>query len=138
MTELKTQENDASVPDYLATVSDQRRMECETVMSIMRRVTGEKPKMWGNSIIGFGRYRYENTKGKEFRWMLTGIAPRKSSLTVYIMPGFEPFADLMDGLGPHKIGKSCLYITRLEKMDLKVLENLIGQSVEVMRDRYPD
>lgn len=138
MTEIKTQENDASIPDYLATVSDLRRMECETVMSIMRRVTGEKPKMWGNSIIGFGRYRYENTKGKEFRWMLTGVSPRKSSLSVYIMPGFEPFVGLLDDLGPHKIGKSCLYITRLEKVDLKILENLIDQSVEVMRDRYPD
>ena len=138
MAELKTQENDGSIPDYLATVSDQRRMECETVMSIMRRVTGSKPKMWGNSIIGFGRYRYENAKGKEFRWMLTGIAPRKSSLSVYIMPGFKPFADLMAKLGPHRTGKSCLYITRLEKVDLKVLETLIGQSVEVMRERYPD
>jgi len=138
MTELKTQENDGSIPDYLATVSDQRRMECETVMSIMRRVTGNKPKMWGSSIIGFGHYSYENTKGKEFRWMLTGVAPRKASLSVYIMPGFEPYADLLEKLGPHKIGKSCLYITRLEKVDLKVLENLIGQSVELMRKRYPD
>lgn len=138
MTELKTQENDASVPDYLATVSDQRRMECETVMSIMRRVTGQKPKMWGDSIIGFGRYRYENSKGKDFRWMLTGVAPRKSSLTVYIMPGFDPFADLMAKLGPHKHSKSCLYITKLENVDLKVLEDLIGQSVEIMQERYPD
>lgn len=138
MTELKTQENDGNVPDYLATVSDQRRMECETVMSIMRRVTGEKPKMWGASIIGFGRYQYENTKGKAFRWMLTGVAPRKSALTVYIMPGFKPFTELLAKLGPHRLGKSCLYISKLEKVDLKVLEKLIGQSVEVMRKRYPN
>ena len=138
MSELKTQENDGNIADYLMTVSDQRRTECETVMAIMRRVTGEQPRMWGNSIIGFGRYRYENTKGKEFRWMLTGVSPRKSSLTVYVMPGFTPFTNLLGQLGPHKLGKSCLYISRLQKVDLKVLEKLIGQSVEVMRDRYPD
>ena len=138
MAELKTQENDGSIPDYLATVSDQRRMECETMMSIMRRVTGVRPKMWGESIIGFGRYRYQNSKGKDFQWMLTGVAPRKASLTVYIMPGFEPFGDLLAKLRPHKHSKSCLYITKLEKVDLKVLETLIGQSVELMRERYPD
>lgn len=135
---LKTQEHDGSIPDYLATVPDQRRMECETVMSIMRRVTGVRPKMWGSSIIGFGRYRYQNSKGKDFQWMRTGVAPRKGALTVYIMPGFKPVADLMEQLGPHRIGKSCLYISKLEKVDLRVLEQIIRKSVEIMRDRYPD
>ncbi|MEM7060816.1 MAG: DUF1801 domain-containing protein [Pseudomonadota bacterium] len=138
MNELKTQENDGSIIDYLASVSDQRRTECETVMSIMRRVTGERPRMWGDSIVGFGRYRYANTKGKEFRWMLTGVAPRKSALTVYIMCGFQPFADLMAQLGRYKTGKSCLYVPQLEMVDLKVLEQLIGRSVDLMRRRYPD
>ena len=138
MAELKTQENDASVEDYLAKVAPPRRAEdARTVMAMMARITGETPRMWGTSIIGFGRYGYQNSKGKDFSWPLTGVSPRKAALSIYIMPGFEPFGDLMAKLGTHKTGRSCLYVTRLENIDIRVLERLIAGSVELMRARYP-
>ena len=139
MAELKTQVNDASVEAYLASVApDRRREDARVVMDMMAGITGDPPRMWGNSIIGFGRYRYENTKGKEFTWPLTGISPRKAALSIYIMPGFEPFGDLMARLGKHKIGRSCLYATRLDTIDIEILEQLIARSVALMRERYPD
>ncbi len=137
MAELKNKATDADVGDYLATITDQRRQaETRQVVEMMERVTGAPPRMWGASIIGFGNYRYTNTKGKELRWFLTGAAPRKQALTVYIMPGFEPWPQLMDKLGPHKLGRSCLYISRLEKVDFAVLEDLVAKSVALMRERY--
>ena len=92
--------------------------------------------MWGSSIVGYGCYRYSNTAGKDFEWMLTGYSPRKQALTVYIMCGFEPFKPLMSRLGKYKTGKSCLYIKRLEDIDEKVLEKLITESIKTMRKRY--
>ena len=136
MAELKTQENNAPVADYLATIAEPRRSDAQQVMDLMAKATSAPAKMWGSSIIGFGRYSYSNTAGKEFTWMLTGVAPRKSALSVYIMCGFQPFPDLMDRLGKYKTGKSCLYITRLGNVDLEVLDDLIVASVKVMQDRY--
>lgn len=92
--------------------------------------------MWGSSIVGYGRYRYSNTAGKDFEWMLTGYSPRKQALTVYIMCGFEPFAALMAKLGKYKTGKSCLYIKRLDDVNEKVLATLIDRSVRRMRQTY--
>ena len=92
--------------------------------------------MWGSSIVGYGRYRYSNTAGKNFEWMLTGYSPRKQALTVYIMCGFKPFAALMAKLGKYKTGKSCLYIKRLDDVDEQVLETLIDRSVRRMRQTY--
>ena len=139
MAELKTRENDASVEDYLASVEPMKRAEdARAVMEMMARITGEPPRMWGDSIVGFGRYLYQNSKGKDFTWPLTGVAPRKAALSIYIMPGFAPFDDLMGKLGTYKTGSSCLYVTRLSKVDPGVLETLIARSVAVMRERYPD
>ena len=103
---------------------------------MMRRATGNRARMWGTSIVGYGKYRYSNTAGKDFEWMLTGFSPRKQALTVYIMCGFEPFGALIEKLGRFTTGKSCLYIKRLEDVDADVLETLIKRSVERMRDKY--
>lgn len=92
--------------------------------------------MWGASIVGYGRYRYTNSKGKEFGWFLTGFSPRKQALTVYIMPGFSEESALMARLGKHKTGRSCLYINKLDDVDTDVLEDLIARSVAWMRDKY--
>ena len=92
--------------------------------------------MWGGSIVGYGTYRYSNTAGKNFEWMLTGYSPRKQALTVYIMCGFKPFEALMKKLGKYKTGKSCLYIRHLDDVDEGVLETLITKSVERMRQNY--
>lgn len=137
MAEAKTRMTGKSVEEYLDTVaSDRRRQDARTVLEMMRRASGEEPKMWGPSIIGFGRYRYRYDSGHQGESFLAGLAPRKQALTVYIMPGFDEFGDLMDRLGTYKVGKSCLYINKLESIDETVLEQLIARSIDVMRARY--
>lgn len=138
MSGLKTQPTDQDVGTYIASIADdRRRSETAQMVEMMQRLTGEPPVLWGASLIGFGRYRYTNTTGKELGWFLTGVAPRKQALTVYIMPGFEPFQQQLAALGPHKLGRSCLYIRRLDKVDIAVLEEIVDQSVDIMRQRYP-
>ena len=133
MAEPKTKETAESVSAFLDKIADKsRREDCLAVVDIMRDVTKEEPKMWGSSIVGFGRYRYKYESGREGEWMITGFSPRKSDLTLYIMPGFEPFADLMKRLGKYKTGKSCLYIKKLADVDVDVLRELVTRSVKKM------
>jgi hypothetical protein len=129
--ELKTRENDASVDAFLATVADPvRRQECATVRAMMERLTGEPARMWGPSIVGFGRYTYRSpATGREGVWMRTGFSPRKGALTLYMMSGFAPLADLMAKLGRFTTGSSCLYLKRLSDVDLKVLEQAVKRSL---------
>jgi hypothetical protein len=135
MAELKTQENDASVNDYLNSVEDKKKREASfKVKELMEEVTGEEARMWGDSIVGFGHYHYKYASGREGEWMLTGFAPRKRNLTLYIMSGFEEYDDLMQKLGKHSTGKSCLYINKLEDIDLDVLRELVDKSVQHMRE----
>jgi len=137
MTELKTRENDASVQAFLDSVMPARRRDdCLVIDALMRRVTGWEPKMWGDSIVGFGRYHYKYNSGREGDWFITGYAPRKAALTIYIMPGFGNFGPLMDRLGTYRTGRACLYVTRLENIDLDVLEDLVRESVETMHRIY--
>ena len=89
--------------------------------------------MWGDSIIGFGSYRYKYASGREGEWCLTAFSPRKQNLTIYIMTGFDKYDGLMKKLGKHKTGKSCLYIKKLDDIDTEVLKELITQSVEAMK-----
>ncbi len=98
----------------------------------MEEVTGEKGKMWGDSIIGFGSYRYTYASGREGDWMLVGFSPRKQNITLYIMSGFDNYQNLLDKLGKHKTGKSCLYINKTEDVDMDVLRHLVKQSVDHM------
>ena len=138
MAEPKTKPNSASVADFLAAVDDpQKRADCKKIAAMMRRATGNKAKMWGPSIIGYGSYHYKYASGQEGDWMITGYSPRKQAITLYIMPGFSQFDALMKKLGKHKTGKSCLYINKLADVDEKVLETLITKSVEHMRKTYP-
>ena len=137
MAELKTRMTDASVEAFLGAVeNERRRSDARTVMAIMGRVTGETPKMWGPSLIGFGRYHYRYASGREGDWFVTGLSPRKQALTVYIMPGFDGYPDLMGRLGKYRTGKSCLYINALDDVDMAVLEDLIRLSVSSMRETY--
>ena len=133
MAELKTKATDENVTSFLNRVSDKvRRDDCFAVLEIMKDVTGEEPRMWGPSIVGFGRYHYKYQSGREGEWMITGFSPRKTDLTLYIMPGFEALPDLMKRLGRFKTGKSCLYIKKLEDVDRGVLRQLVKQSVKKM------
>ena len=133
-TELKTKLNDASVTDFLNTVDDeQKRKDSLEIMKMMKQVTKAEPKMWGTSIVGFGSYHYKGASGREGDWMLIGFSPRKQNLTLYIMPGFERYPELMKKLGKHTTGKSCLYIKRLSDVDTSVLKELMAESVKVMK-----
>ena len=131
--ELKTKQTEQSVSAFLNKIADQsRREDCLAVVDLMRDVTKEEPKMWGSSIVGFGRYRYKYESGREGEWPITGFAPRKGDLTFYITPGFEPFPEVMKRLGKYKTGKSCLYVKKLADIDLKVLKELVTKSVRKM------
>ena len=134
MAEPKTRPNEQNVPAFLNTISDDtRKQDCYTIMNLMENITREKPKMWGDSIIGFGSYHYKYKSGREGDWFLTGFSPRKQNLTLYIMSGFKRYEELISKLGKYKTGKACLYINRLADIDLKILEDLIKQSVAHMR-----
>lgn len=134
----KTQANDGDVQAFLDAVEhDPRRTDSKTVVKMMEEITGETPVMWGTSIVGFGAYPMQYANGKTQDWPIVGIAPRKASLVLYILPGFTAYDDLMERLGKHKTGRSCLYIKRLSDVDTSVLKELITQSVDHMRKKYP-
>ncbi|MFY9611012.1 MAG: DUF1801 domain-containing protein [Blastocatellia bacterium] len=130
MAELKTRKNAASVEKFLNNIADeQRRKDCFRLLEMMNAETKAEPAMWGTSIVGFGRYQYKYESGRELEWFLTGFSPRKQDLTLYIMGGLERYPALMKKLGKHKTGKSCLYIKKLDDVDLPTLKELIKKSV---------
>jgi hypothetical protein len=139
MAELKTQKTKASVSAFLnAIADDQRRADCKAVSKMMQEITGEKPAMWGTSMVGFGTYTYTYATGRSGDWPLAAFSPRKQNLTLYIMAGFDGYPELMAKLGPHSTGKSCLYVKRLSDLHLPTLKKLISQSVKHVKNRYPD
>jgi uncharacterized protein DUF1801 len=136
MAELKTKPTTASVTEFLNALNDEeRRKDCFTVVKIMQKATGAKPKMWGPSIVGFGDYRYTNARGQGTDWFVIGFSPRKSDLTLYVMPGSPRHGELLKTLGKHKTGKACVYIKRLADVDQDVLRMLVEESVEQVRAR---
>lgn len=132
MGESKTRATAASVSQFLALQPDQRRADCEAIARMMEAATGERPEMWGANIVGFGRYAYASGANRTAEWPIIGFSPRKNDLTLYIMPGFDGFAELMATLGKHRTGKSCLYLKRLADVDAGVLQRLIDGSVRAM------
>jgi hypothetical protein len=135
MAELKTKPTQASVKEFLNQIPDEeRRADCIAVAKIMEEVTGEKPKMWGPSIVGFGTYHYIYASGREGDWPIAAFSPRKKDLTIYLMIGFEKNVDLMKQLGKHSTGKSCLYIKRLSDIHIPTLKKLIKGSVKELKD----
>ena len=126
MAEPKTKPTNQSVKEFLNEIPEpERRADCFEVAKIMEQISGEKPKMWGPSIVGFGSYHYKYASGREGDWPMMGFSPRKKDLTLYIMMGFERHADLMEKLGKHSTGKSCLYIKRLSDVHMPTLKKLI-------------
>jgi hypothetical protein len=133
----KTQKTDQDVREFLNTVEhDQRREDSLKVLEMMEKLTGMKAEMWGTSIVGFGDYHYKYESGREGDFFKVGFSPRKTSLTLYIMPGFGRYPELMERLGKYKTGKSCLYVKKLEDVDEEVLKELIVESVAYMSDKY--
>lgn len=135
---LKTQKTSASVSEFIASIADEaRRQDAKQLLAIMRKVTGKPPKMWGDSIIGFGTYQYTRSNGDTGEFLATGFSPRKAALSLYIMPGYSDMQPLLAKLGPHKTGKGCLYIRRLEEVDTKVLERIITKGYQDLQKQHP-
>jgi len=131
--QLKTQKNSASVEEFLNSLSNEKKREDSfAIVELMKEVTGNEPAMWGTSIIGFGSYRYKYASGREGEWFLVGFSPRKQNLTLYIMSDFDAYHSLLADLGKHKTGKSCLYINKLEDVNLSTLRELVKKSVDHM------
>lgn len=137
MAELKTQPTDQDVHEFLDGIADEKkRRDAYDVLALMQEVTGEAPRMWGESIVGFGQYHYKYKSGHTGTWPLVGFSPRKQNLTLYIMAGFD-HDDLMSRLGKYKTSVACLYLKKLADVDQDVLRELVQRCVEHMRRTYP-
>ena len=131
LAEIKTKETSASVEDFINNVKDeQKRKDSFVILKMMKKATGEEPKMWGSSVIGFGNVRYKSpTTGREVDWLRIGFSPRKANLSLYISVGIKEHAAALKKLGKHKTGVGCLYINKLEDIDMKVLKGMIDASL---------
>jgi hypothetical protein len=130
--EIKTKQNEASVDDFLATVADeQKRKDSQAIIKMMKKATKEEPKMWGSSMIGFGKLRYKSpASGREVDWFNIGFSPRKNNISLHLTMSLNNHSPLLKKLGKHKTGAGCLYINKLADVDLKVLEQIINESVK--------
>jgi hypothetical protein len=134
MAELKTKPAKASVPAFVNSISDpDRRKDCQFLLKLMKRTTGAKPRMWGDSIVGFGSYTYKYPSGRQGEWFITGFSPRKQNLTLYFLSGFAPQSPLMRKLGKYTTGRSCLYVKRLADLDPAALKELIRDCMSKMK-----
>jgi hypothetical protein len=134
MAENKTKPTTKSVPEFLEQIEDpKRKADCISISALMEKLSGSQPKMWGDSIVGFGDYRYKYASGREGDWFLAGFSPRKQNLTIYIMGYLEFYPHHLERLGKFKHGKGCLYIKQLEDVDMDVLEDLIASSIERLK-----
>ena len=131
MSDLKTKRNDQDVVAFLNGIeNEKKRQDSFVILNLMQEATGEDPKMWGESIVGFGSYHYKYKSGREGDWFLAGFSPRKQSLTLYLMAGFTEYDALLSKLGKFKTGKACLYIKKIEDVDMSTLKELVKQSAE--------
>jgi hypothetical protein len=137
MAELKTKQNENDVIEFLNKIdNEQRKSDCFTLYKLFRDLTGEEPKMWGESIVGFGNYHYKYDSGREGDWFLTGFSPRKQNLTIYFMSGFGEFDEIMRSLGKYKTGSSCLYLKKLADIDQEKLKTLAEKAFDYMKKKY--
>ena len=136
--ENKTTITPVDPADFIAAVDHPtRRADALVLDGLFRRVTGFQPRMWGPTIIGYGQYHYIYDSGREGDFLATGFSPRKANLSIYIMPGYADFGSILDRLGKHRIGKSCLYVNKLADIDLTVLEELVRAGLDDLGQRWP-
>ncbi|WP_170333483.1 DUF1801 domain-containing protein [Ruegeria arenilitoris] len=136
--ENKTVPTKASVARFLSIVEPaSKAADAQALDALFRETTGFEPVMWGGSIVGYGRYHYRYKSGREGDFLATGFSPRKAALSIYIMPGYADFGDILSRLGKHKLGKSCLYVNKLADIDLDVLPELIRAGLEDLNRRWP-
>jgi len=134
----KTVETDASVQAFLDAVpSDAKRADADRIIEIMSELSGEAPKMWGPSIIGFGTYHYKYESGREGDMCRVGFSPRKAKHSFYITNGFDDYEEILSRLGKYKTGKSCLYVNKMADIDEEVLKELVTASLAYMDEKYP-
>ena len=139
MAENKTKPTNVDVETFLRSASEQRQRESKELIALMRAVSHKPPVMWGPSIIGFGSYHYKYASGREGDMPVIGFSPRKASLTIYIYSDFNNYGDLLEALGKHKTSASCLYINKLDDVDLGALEKIIRRSYETITSgKWPD
>ena len=137
MADLKTKPTALSIEKFLDGLPDESvRDDCRALIKLMKKVTGSDPKMWGSSIIGFGKYHYKYDSGHEGDMCLTGFSPRKQNISLYLMPGLTGIQPLLRELGKHKASKGCLYIKTLKDVDQNVLEQIVAHSVRVLKTKY--
>ena len=131
LAEIKTKPTSASVEDFINSVKDeQKRKDSFVLLEMMKKATGEEPILWSSSVIGFGIKRYKSpTTGREVDWLRIGFSPRKANLSLYISVGIKEHAAALKKLGKHKTGVGCLYINKLEEIDMKVLKGMIDVSL---------
>lgn len=137
MAENKTQPTDQSVESFINALEDQQKIaDSYSLIELMKDVTGCEPKMWGPSIIGFDQYHYKYESGREGNFLKVGFSPRKRELSIYLMCSFDKNEELMKKLGKHRTGKSCLYVKKLEDIDMDVLKELVEESVKFVDKKY--
>lgn len=131
---IKTQPTKQSVVAFIKSVDNEtRKKDAKVLLNLFKEVTGEKPLMWGDSIIGFGRYPYQTSAGPQGDWFYLGFSPRKAALSLYLTCDLDQFEDLLKDLGPHKRGRGCLYVKKLEDIDMKVLKKLLKVGLKSMK-----
>lgn len=137
MSQNKTQPTDSDVDAFLAQVQpDRRREDAYRLNQLFKDVTGWEPQMWGPTMIGFGSYHYRYESGREGNALATGFSPRKANQVLYIMPGYQDFGEILDRLGKHKLGKACLYINKLDDVDLDVVAEIIRAGLDDLGTRW--
>lgn len=132
---IKTQPGNEDVLEFLEHQPETKKLDCLYLLKMIKTITGLSPRLWGGAIIGFGSYDYQQKGGQKGQWFLTGFAPRKQNISIYIMTGFPQYEDLLKKLGPHKTGMGCLYIKKLSEVDCDVLKEMIASSFEQMKSR---
>ena len=134
----KTVQTNASVEGFIVSIAyPKRRQDVEVLVDLFAKTTGFAPKMWGNSIVGFGQYHYRYATGREGDFLATGFSPRKSSLSIYIMPWYGDFSDILKNLGKPKLGKSYLCVHKLADVDLEILAQLTAVGIERLYQIWP-
>ncbi len=139
MAELKTKPNDQNVETFIDSVEPEwKRDDARELLTFFEKITGEKPVMWGDSLIGYGKYHYKYKSGREGDWFTAGFSPRKANMTIYVMAGFEGQEELLEQLGKYKKSVGCLYVKKLADIDMNVLEQMTKKSIETLKRRYAD
>lgn len=133
---IKTQVGKEDVVAYLNQQPEPQKSDSLALLELLKSITGLPPQLWGGAIVGFGSYDYQQKGGVKGSWFLTGFAPRKQNISIYIMTGFSHYEDLLKKLGPHKTGMGCLYIKKLSDIDQTVLKEMIEASFLLMKSKY--